>query len=275
MSTNGTRKWYPVTPPDSRSNTPTPRGEGRNWYPVQPVENGTQPQPPLTETLGVVAAYTASRSPSPLTQREPTPIELIDIDHESTTKILEGRLPSDQEQRLLALTFETQAAKDGYPDNRNPRNRNRYALGFNQSGAFSVQEAERIINDRKGLWLDRYGIPNRCRVGGINTPTDYMEDYARRGYYGDPANYRFIVAIPLGGASGCHDLEATAALIAEINGELPCDFTTEAWIDEEGLRRQEIPSRYVAGVINKHGIYLPNINFLRDGLFQLEEFQRA
>ena len=168
-------------------------------------------------------------------------------------------------EKLTALLPELYGA--GLPQSLEEKmNGRQYAIGFNQTLAETIEEAEAILKRDDGVdttdytLADRFLMYDKAMEGQLGS--DNSTGIARAiesGYYGDVATGRFVAVFPEE-----HKSDATESLTASINID-PEHILPEDALVRRDDGRESYSSKYVAGFIDKNGDFWINENFTRDG----------
>ena len=142
-----------------------------------------------------------------------------------------------------------------------------YAIGFNQSGTFSVEEAQ--------AYMDTYGGVDMMQFTRLGQRFDLVDNmnpplacyYAVNGHFGSQIG-RTVIVVPqlsssydmkgLEGPSWEVDQEDIGSLRARSEGRKPDDIVGQS---EQGYR--VVPPRYCAGFIDDGGTFYPNMTFMQ------------
>jgi hypothetical protein len=156
-----------------------------------------------------------------------------DVIVESAPYLLDGKLSSEQEERLGTV---------------------KYVLGINQSGTSSLSEAIDFLKEENGISLGIYGLDQRFLLIDINSVSEHHESGERAivdGYYGSTGIGKFIVAIPMENRTKYVAQDANATY-QDIEGFIQPTA-------QDGGR--SVSPRYIAGYIDDKGKYSENKNF--------------
>lgn len=144
----------------------------------------------------------------------------------SAPYLLEGRLSPEQEEALQAK---------------------HYTLGINQSSTFTLDDAEKYLDENSGIETTSYGLDQRFIL--LNERHKDEQGVIERaivdGYYGNPKIGRFIIAIPTN--------------TPESNPISAADSIVDFQRSQDGKR--SVNPKYVAGYIDTVGVYHQNHNF--------------
>jgi len=163
---------------------------------------------------------------------------------ETAPALLEGRLPADQEVLL------------GGAD---------YAIGVNQSGPLTAQEAVEYLKEQRGIDLRHSPIAHRFLTMDHTMGPPDIRHTVVDGYYGPQASGKFVVAMPLG--PDAHEIErkGPAGAVRTMEYEPPADFYLEADVPGSARRvSRSVNAKYMAGFVDITGKYFPNRGFMED-----------
>jgi hypothetical protein len=163
-----------------------------------------------------------------------------------------GGLPPDQEEALMNA---------GFSD---------YVVGINQSGAHSGQDVMTMIERDRGIGIGGWDIGqhflfyDKSYVQEWDAKSRARKDL-ERGYFNNPANYRFIVAFPI------HPDIRTQRGVDTANhftgdykqGLHPSDFFIKTPQQENKAASRSVNPRYIAGYVDEHQKYRINPNFMK------------
>lgn len=142
-----------------------------------------------------------------------------------------------------------------------------YALGFNQSSASSIDDAEEYLEECNGVDVDGYNYAHRFRMfdasmseylGQNDTPIGHQIE---QGNFGDPSIGRFVAVFPRVDTTIKSDLSIARAA-TEDERVLPADFETEYTVGDKSKR--SVSTKYIAGFIDDEGNFWTNNNFMTD-----------
>ena len=149
---------------------------------------------------------------------------------ESSPYLLEGKLSPEQEDALQAK---------------------HYTLGFNQSGTFTLEDAEEYLGDNNGIETTTYGLDQRFILLNEQNKDEHgvIERAVVDGYYGNSKIGRFVIAIPTN--------------TPESNPISAADSIADFQRAQDGKR--SVNPKYIAGYIDSTGEYHQNLNFALSG----------
>lgn len=157
--------------------------------------------------------------------------------------LYEGRIPGDLERRLSGA---------------------QYAVGYNQSGPSTGEEAEAYLGQFSGVDLKNSPYSQRFMIldeSSFKAGYD-VASVVDAGYYGDSTQGRFVVVFPV--ADGSRRAGLPSELSRSIDF-LPNDFEVKNGALFLGNPDESVNSKYVAGFIDRDGNFLANANFMREG----------
>jgi hypothetical protein len=156
-----------------------------------------------------------------------------------------------------------------------------YALGFNQSGTFNIEDARRYLTHESGggINVTNYNYNQRFllfdpamreQIGDDNSTLTRAID---EGYTGISEIGRFVVAFPVVYPRGNN---LSASEIVELHPEeaLPEDFEIPV-TNESSQQLKIVNGKYIAGYIDDEGTFWENANFTQSNQVDFKELSQS
>jgi len=163
---------------------------------------------------------------------------------EGGKRLLEGRLPIDQENRLGGLN---------------------YMLGSRQDSFYTVEDARRQLEEQGGAWSN---IAQAYIFFDDHTSAADIDVAVVSGFRGVDAGGKMIVAVPYSGELATRGVEGTIDTAVDVEGsQLPPDYFVSV-TDAAGKVSTVVNNKYVAGLVDELGVWHENTGFGRSSVVE-------